>query len=50
MNKFVIVTIDSGENMRGLKKDEVGRIKKKMLENDCEILIIFHSIINQEAM
>lgn len=47
--KLVSVTTDGGKNMSGLNKGVVGRIKKKMLQNDYEIPMNFHRIIPQEA-
>jgi len=48
--KLVSVTTDSGKNMSGSNKGVVGRIKKKMLQNDYEIPMNFHYIIHQEAL
>jgi len=48
--KLVNVTTDGGKNMSGSNKGEVGRIKKKMLQNDFEIPMNFHCIIHQEAL
>jgi hypothetical protein len=36
--------------MSGSNKDVVGRIKKKILENDFEIPMNFHYIIHQETL
>jgi hypothetical protein len=48
--KLVSVTTDGGKNMSGSNKGVVGRIKKKLLENDYEISMNFHCIIHQEAL
>ncbi|XP_060876930.1 general transcription factor II-I repeat domain-containing protein 2A-like [Metopolophium dirhodum] len=48
--KLVSVTTDGGKNMSGSNKGVVGRIKKKMLQNDYEIPMNFHCIIHQEAL
>lgn len=48
--KLVSITTDGGKNMSGSNKGVVGRIKKKMLQNDYEIPMNFHCIIHQEAL
>jgi len=48
--KLVSVTTDSGKNMSGSNEGVVGRIKKNMLQNNYEIPMNFHCIIDQEAL
>lgn len=43
--KLVSVTTDCGKNMSGSNKGVIGRITKKMLQNDYEIPMNFHCII-----